>query len=228
MCFTELFWNEKEGFTLGEKQTDTFQEMIGFLKSREKCNLLMVLINIVVFIVLEFLGSTTDVQFMLRHGAMYVPAIVRFGKYGQLFTSMFLHFGIEHLLYNMLLLVFIGDTLEKTVGKGKYLLIYLGGGLMGNLLSMAKAMQTEVFHVSAGASGAIFAVLGALCFLAVKNRKTMNSAESRRLIMMAVLSLLQGFTETGTDNMAHLGGFAGGFLLCFLFTIHRKKQAEDL
>ena len=196
-------------------------------KQKSIVNYLLVAANIVIFLIVEATGGSEDVGHMIQCGASYTP-YVQTGEYYRLFTCMFLHFGVQHLLYNMLLLVFIGDTLEKTVGKGKYLLIYLGGGLMGNLLSMAKAMQTEVFHVSAGASGAIFAVLGALCYLAVKNRKTMNRAEGRRLIMMAVLSLLQGFTETGTDNMAHLGGFAGGFLLCFLLTINRKKQAEDL
>ena len=64
----------------------TLQEIQDFLRSREKCNLLMVVINIVVFIVLEIMGSTTDTLFMVRHGAMYEPLVTQQGEYYRLFT----------------------------------------------------------------------------------------------------------------------------------------------
>ena len=206
-------------------EKSTLQEALDFLRSREKCNLLIVIVNIAVFIILEVLGSTTDTMFMLHHGAMYEPLVTEYGEYYRIFTSMFLHFGVQHLLYNMLLLIFVGDMLEKAVGKIRYLILYLGGGLLGNLLSMAVAMQKNEYVVSAGASGAIFAVVGALVFLAVKNRNQMNQSEVRRLILMAGLSLIEGFTQTGTDNMAHLGGFLGGMILCmFLTATHGKRR----
>ena len=205
-------------------EKSTLQEAMDFLRSREKCNLLIVIVNIAVFIILELLGSTTDTMFMLRHGAMYEPLVTEYGEYYRIFTSMFLHFGVQHLLYNMLLLIFVGDMLEKAVGKLRYLILYLGGGLLGNLLSLAVAMQKGEYVVSAGASGAIFAVVGALVFLAVKNRNQMNQSEVRRLILMAGLSLIEGFTQTGTDNMAHLGGFLGGMILCMLLTATHGKR----
>ena len=96
--------------------------------------------------------------------------------------------------------------------------------MLGNLLSLAVAMQKGEYVVSAGASGAIFAVVGALVFLAVKNRNQMNQSEVRRLILMAGLSLIEGFTQTGTDNMAHLGGFLGGMILCMLLTATHGKR----
>ena len=206
------------------EEKSTLQEAMDFLRSREKCNLLMVIINIVVFVILEWMGSTTDTMFMLHHGAMYEPLVMERGEYYRLFTCMFLHFGVQHLLYNMLLLIFVGDMLEKVVGKVRYLMIYLGGGILGNLLSMAVAMRTGSYAVSAGASGAIFAVVGALVFLAVKNRDRISQEEIRRLIIMAVLSLIEGFTQTGTDSMAHLGGFLGGVVLCLLLTTIPGKE----
>lgn len=195
----------------------TLQEIQDFLKSREKCNLLMVVINIVVFVVFEIMGSTTDTMFMVHHGAMYGPLVLEYGEYYRLFTCMFLHFGVQHLLYNMLLLIFVGDMLEKIVGKVRYLVIYLAGGLAGNLLSMAVAMRTGDYAVSAGASGAIFAVLGALFCLVVRNRDRINPELGKRLVLLALMSLVQGFTQAGTDNMAHLGGFLGGIVLCMIF-----------
>lgn len=81
---------------------------------------------------------------------------------------MFLHFGIEHLFGNMLTLIFLGDLLEKMIGKFRFILIYFLGGTAGNLLSLAKEMITGNYAISAGASGAIFAVVGALVFLVVQ------------------------------------------------------------
>lgn len=206
------------------EEKSTLQEALDFLQSREKCNLLMVIINIVVFVILEWMGSTTDTMFMLHHGAMYEPLVVERGEYYRLFTCMFLHFGVQHLLYNMLLLIFVGDMLEKAVGKVRYLMIYLGGSILGNLLSMVVAMRADSYAVSAGASGAIFAVVGALVFLAVKNRDRISQEEIWRLIIMAVLSLIEGFTQTGTDSMAHLGGFLGGVVICLLLTAIQGRQ----
>ena len=191
------------------------------------CTILIAAINVIVFFVLSFQGMTEDGAFMLKHGAMYVPLMIAQGEYYRLFTCMFLHFGVQHLLYNMLLLIFVGDMLEKTVGKMRYLMIYLGGGILGNLLSMGVAMKTGSYAVSVGASGAIFAVVGALVFLAVKNRNRISREENRRLMIMAALSLIEGFTQTGTDSMAHLGGFLGGMALCLLLTAICGKQKTD-
>lgn len=139
----------------------------------------------------------------------------------RLFTCMFLHFGIEHLFYNMLLLIFVGDTLEKTAGKVRYLLIYLIGGLAGNILSVWAGMDRAEYAVSAGASGAIFAVIGALIWIVLRNKGKLEGYSSQRLILVRGLSVVNGLTETGIDNWAHIGGLAGGFLLAVL--LYRKK-----
>ncbi len=190
------------------------QEMGAFLKSRKKANLLMVAINAAVFLWMILTGGDPlDVRYMLDHGAMLPSLTVQGGQYYRLITSMFLHFGAEHLLFNMLLLVFAGDMLESRVGKLRYLLIYLGGGLAGNLLSLAVNLSQQEDVPSAGASGAVFAVIGGLVWLIVKNRGRVEGLDSRGVLMMAVLSLIQGFWETGVDHFAHLGGFLGGFVL---------------
>ena len=112
------------------------------------------------------------------------------------------------------------------------MIIYLVGGVLGNLLSLAVAVGTDDYAVSAGASGAIFAVLGALFCLVLRNRERINPEFAKRFAVMAVLSLIQGFTQAGTDNMAHLGGFVGGIVLCLilcrkhLFTIRDNRQTD--
>lgn len=188
-------------------------EFVEFIKSRKKGNLAIVAANIVVFFIMEILGSTTDVEFMARHGAMYLPWVLEYGEWYRLATCMFLHFGIQHLFYNMFLLIFVGDMLETEVGTLRYLIIYLGGGIAGNLLSMAVAMHREGYAVAAGASGAVFAVIGALFAIVLRSRNQVHGINGKRLVFMAILSLAQGVTQTGVDNMAHLGGFLGGALL---------------
>lgn len=112
-------------------------------------NLLMIGINVVIFIIMEFLGSTEDTGFMLQWGAACRPFILN-GEWYRLFTSMFLHFGIYHLANNMAVLLFMGDMVENAVGHWKYLAIYLGSGLVGNLLSLYMDIQSQSNIVSAG------------------------------------------------------------------------------
>ena len=107
-------------------------ELIDFLKTRKPMNLFMVGSNILVFIVLSFMGDTENVKFMMGHGACYPPLVTEYHEYYRIVTCMFLHFGLQHLINNMLVLVFLGDALEQITGKIRYLMIYMGGGIAGN------------------------------------------------------------------------------------------------
>lgn len=201
-------------------------EIKEFWESRSTANLLMIIVNVLVFVILEMRGNTEDVEFMLQSGASYAPYIVEEGKYYLLLTCMFLHFGIEHLIYNMLVLLFLGDILEKHVGKIRYLLIYLLGGIAGNCLSVFVDMQRQEFYVSAGASGAGFAIIGAIFWLVIKNKGRLGDIPGQRLAVLIVLSVIEGFTSAGVDGYAHMGGLLAGFLLCALLTISMRRQTD--
>lgn len=198
-------------------------DFVQFLKNRRRCNLTLVVLNILVFIVLEILGNTESAQFMVGCGAAYTPYILD-GQFWRLFTSMFLHFGFEHLAYNMLSLLFLGDILEQATGWVRYLFVYLAGGLCGNLLSLYVSVRTGRYTVSAGASGAIFAVIGAIFYIALRNRRNFGRENMRRLVLMIVLMIMQGVVDKGVDNYAHLGGLAGGFLLAAVVWHPRKQR----
>lgn len=198
------------------------EEVKGFLRSRSVVNLTIVIINVAVFLVLEFQGNTEDAHYLLRYGASYAPWIYENKEYYRLFTCMFLHFGLNHLFNNMLVLIFLGDILEKTVGKVRYLLIYLLGGLGSSYLSYFLELQQQEMHISAGASGAVFAVVGALLYIVLVNRGRMRELSGRRLMLMAGLSIFQGFTSVGIDNAAHVGGFIGGLVLAVI--LYRRPK----
>ena len=106
-------------------------------QKKAPCTIALAAVNIIVFLILSFQGMTEDAGFMLEHGAMYTPDIIYAGKYYELFTCMFLHYGFEHLMNNMLALVLLGWQLEHELGRVKYVLLYLLSGLAGNLLSLS-------------------------------------------------------------------------------------------
>lgn len=187
----------------------------------------LVTINVIVFFILSFIGMTEDAVFMAEHGAMYAPYIVEQGEYYRIFTSMFLHFGFEHLINNMITLAAIGWTLESEIGKVKFLIIYLTSGIGGTLLSMWYDIHTEDYSVAAGASGAIFGLIGATFYIAVRNHGQVGDVSSRGLLFMAVISLYYGYANGGVDNYAHIGGLVSGILLAVLLYRKRKRKYSE-
>ncbi len=185
-------------------------------------NTIIIVINVVVFAVLTFLGDTTDVQFMHHHGANFWPSVIEEHEYYRLLTCTFIHFGISHLFNNMLVLAYIGDNLERALGKVKYLVLYLAAGIGSSAVSAVWSMFKDEYSVSGGASGAIFGVVGALLVIVIKNRGQLEDLSSRQLVFFAGFSIYHGVTSAGIDNMAHISGFLIGALLGGL--LYRRKR----
>lgn len=206
----------------------------GYLKMREHkrtayVNGAIIIINIVYFLYLELAGSSADTLFMLKKGAMYVPLIVDGGQYYRLLTCIFMHFGIQHLINNMLVLFILGDNLERALGRVKYLVFYLLCGVGANVFSMIVEMATPGrWAVSAGASGAIFGVVGGLIYIVGVNRGRLEDLTSRQLILLAVVTLYHGFTSTGVGNAAHVGGLIIGIFLGMVFYRKPGKNKKDI
>ena len=98
-------------------------------RSEALCTTVLIVINVAVFLILSILGNTEDVVFMLHHGAMYEPLVTEGQEYYLLFTCMFLHFGITHLMNNMVMLGALGWNLEVEIGKIRFIIIYFISGL---------------------------------------------------------------------------------------------------
>lgn len=185
-------------------------------------NTAMVIFNVIVFFVMTFAGSTEDIEFMLDHGAMFVPAILEDGQIYRFITCIFIHFGFMHLAGNMVVLLFLGDNVERATGKLKFLLIYLLGGIFGSIGSFTYALVYNPGIVSAGASGAIFAVIGALLWLVIRNKGRLEDMTTLRMCVLIAYALYNGFTSENVDMAAHLFGFLGGFLIAVL--LYRKND----
>lgn len=193
-------------------------------KIKAPCTIALITVNVIVFLFLSFRGMTEDGMFLLEHGAMYVPYMIEKGDYYRIFTSMFLHFGFDHLLNNMVILAAIGWNLEYEIGQLKFVILYLFSGLGGNLLSAYWDIRVGDYAISAGASGAIFGVIGALLYIAIRNRGRIGDISGKGLVFMIILSLYYGYSSGGVDNMAHIGGLIAGFLLSVF--LYRKKNRK--
>lgn len=190
--------------------------------------MVLILINVLVFIAVELTGTSQNAWHVLDYGAAYTPYIVQNGEVYRLFTSMFLHFGIEHLVNNMLVLFVLGSRLEQVIGKLRFLFIYLAGGIAGNIFSLILELRNQDFSVSAGASGAVFAVMGAMIYVVIRNKGWLGDLSMRQILVMAVFSLYFGFTSSGVDNAAHIGGMIAGFVLAVLIWHPRKKRDQQM
>jgi membrane associated rhomboid family serine protease len=150
------------------------------------------------------------------------------GEWWRLLSSTFLHFGFLHLAFNMWALWVNGIVAERLFGSSRYLLIYLVAGVAGSLTSFL----WHPFVNGAGASGAIFGVLGALLAYFLRTDtgipRSVIVAQRNAAAFFIVVSILNAARFPGIDNAAHLGGLAAGFILGLLLCrpLDKKRNAE--
>ena len=180
-------------------------------------------ICIILFILMELSGGSTNSQTLLKYGAN-LDVLVKNGEYYRLFTCIFLHIGIMHLLCNMYSLYIIGREVENLFGKIKYIIIFILRGIFGSIMSLAFTHNT----ISAGASGAIFGLLGALLYFGMHYRTYLGEAIKRSIIPIIVVNLIIGFFAEGIDLAAHIGGLVGGVLVAMMVGVPDKSKAKDI
>lgn len=198
--------------------------MYAYGRKRAWVNGGLIALNIAYFLYLEIVGSSEDTMLMLQHGAMFAPFVVDGGEYYRLLTSIFMHFGIRHIANNMLVLFILGDNMERALGSIKYLIFYLLCGVGANIVSMYLGMNDPVQAVGAGASGAIFGVIGGLLYAVLVNKGRLEDLSTRQLVGVIVFSLYFGFTSTGVDNVAHVAGLVIGIILAAVMYRKPKKS----
>lgn len=170
---------------------------------------LIIGINVLLFLLMTFQGGSQNPETLLRFGAKYNPAIEA-GEWWRLFSSMFLHIGFIHLALNSVALYYLGILVERMYGRGRFLLIYLLSGLFGMIASF---LYNDA--LSAGASGAIFGLFGALLYFGIRRKELFFQTFGRDLLVIIGINLVMSFLLPSIDINAHLGGLVGGFLTSF-------------
>lgn len=180
-------------------------------------------LNIIIFVLMEFAGGSTNPATMLAFGVKSNFEINN-GETWRFITPVFLHIGLLHLAFNSYALWIVGPQVEKLYGAPKFLLLYLLTGIAG----VGASYWYHPFIVSAGASGAIFGLFGVLLVFSFKYRKTIPAFFSKALgkgILLTVgINLVIGFMIPQVDNSAHIGGLVAGALLAAVVPFQRPGE----
>ncbi|WP_223703077.1 rhomboid family intramembrane serine protease [Sutcliffiella deserti] len=136
------------------------------------------------------------------------------GELWRLVTPIFLHSSITHLLFNSLSLVLFGPGLERMLGKWKFILIYLLGGVLANIATLYLA---PLHYSHLGASGAIFALFGVYLYMVFFRPDLLDTANSQIILVILAISLVMTFFTENVNIYAHLFGFLAGTILAPFF-----------
>lgn len=180
----------------------------------------LVAVNVLVFLLVTATGGSEDNVNLYRWGAKYGPALAD-GEWWRLVLPIFMHIGFFHLLTNSIGLLIFGSMAERLLGSPAYLAIYLVTGILGNVASFIMSPA-----LGAGASGAVFGVIGAFAVYLVLNRQVMGDAARQALISVAFIIALNigiGIGTAGIDNAAHVGGLLGGLMMAFLVSPRQRR-----
>lgn len=188
----------------------------------------IIVINVIVFIITEFAGYTDNAYTLYKAGALTPINLLKKYEIYRLFTSMFLHSGIRHIINNMIMLFFMGNILEGEIGKIKYLILYIVSGVIGGIISQFYYYNVgQEFVVCVGASGAIFGVIGALIWLLIINKGYVGDLSLGRMILYVIVSIVLGMSSGNVSVSAHVGGLIGGFVLAVPLYRKRGYNNED-
>ena len=179
---------------------------------------ILIAIQIIMFLILEWQGGSTNNSTLIKFGAKFNPLILE-GEWWRFITPVFLHIGVMHLLMNTLALYFIGTAVERIFGKFRFLFIYLLAGFSGSVASFIFSPS-----ISAGASGAIFGLFGALLFFGMIYPRLFFRTIGVNILVVLGINLLFGFSMPGIDNAGHIGGLIGGFLATGIVYFPKKKK----
>lgn len=161
--------------------------------------------------VLGMLGGT-------NRWSMFPPAIALQDQWFRLVSSMFMHAGVLHILFNMYVLAMFGPSLERVLGRSRFLALYLLAGLGG---SVASFLYSPIMISSVGASGAIFGLLAATVVVG----RAMGQDMTQVLVLFGI-NIAIGFVISGIDWRAHIGGSLVGAAVAFILARRGRTDAE--
>ncbi len=165
----------------------------------------------------------------LLFGAQVGVIVSRCGEWFRLFTAMFVHGGLLHLLFNMYALYYLGNLVEYTYGIWRFLVFYFASGFIGNV-------ATQIFYsssISLGASGAIFGLAGVLLSAGFRSDTPifLRPYTGAALLPMIIFNIIYGFIPgSGINNAAHIGGLLTGMIFGYITRVpyHSNVSVKEL
>lgn len=225
-------FEEKDFELIGKMTKEISEKNIEVSEKREKLmknkkpilTYMLIIINIIIFILMYVFGNGSEnTKTLIDFGANYIP-YVKNGEYYRLITSAFLHIGAFHLIVNMYSLYVVGTQIEYIYGKVKYFFIYIISAIMGSLFTV---VLSDSNVVAAGASGAIFGLLGSLLYFGYNYRGYFGNQIINQVLPVIVLNLLIGFSSPNIGNAAHIGGLIGGYIISMALGADIKEDGKN-
>ena len=210
------------------------RELSGELKQYvTPANTVIIIACIIVYTVESVIFYKTGREVITDFGALGWKQVLENHEYYRVLTYMFIHGSITHIFNNMLVLLFVGSAVEKLLGSVKYIVNYAASGFVAALVSIYYNMWRynhtvaleKTYVISVGASGAIFGTVGALLWMILANRGRIAGISAGRMVMFIIFSFYAGFTATGIDNAAHIGGLFFGFVSAMI--LYRRRTGYE-
>jgi rhomboid protease GluP len=145
------------------------------------------------------------------------------GQWWTLFTAIYLHGGLLHILFNVLWIRHLGPAVEELYGPARLVIIFTVAGAVGFIAS-----NLLVYDFTIGASGSIFGLLGALVAFGQKRGGTFGAMVLRQYGQWALVLFILGFLMPGVNNIAHAGGFVGGFAVGLGLSLAEQRSETGL
>ena len=147
------------------------------------------------------------------------------GEFWRLITPTFMHSGFSHMLFNSFSLLLFGPALERMLGGGRFLCVYLVSGLIANIATL---MLEPLTYMHVGSSGAIFGLFGYYFSMIMFRKNMMSHQNSQIIITILVISLIMTFLQPNINITAHLFGLLGGFLIGAIPYFNKKDFNDSI
>lgn len=174
---------------------------------------------LVLFFAMEWTGSSGSVRTLLDFGAIYSNE-GETHEWWRYISAVFLHIGLQHLLFNGFALYVFAPPLERILGSWHYAGFFLVSGFAGNAFSM---LLSKPPFISAGASGALYGVYAAYLYLGLFRKHVLDAGTRQTITTILIVGLIYSVVVPNVNLYAHLGGFIGGFLYFALLTKRFKR-----
>lgn len=211
--------------------------LAGLIPSENPVTYVILMVNGVLFLVslmatarlhggFSLMGGI-DGHVLLRLGARESHLIFA-GEVWRLVVPIFLHGGLLHIAMNTWVLMDLGPQLEEVYGSARYLFLYVATGIFSFMVSTAwNIFARDGFGISIGASGALMGLIGLMFAITTRRGGMMMQMLRKQLIQWLIFIGVVGFAVRGTDNAAHLGGLAAGYLLGKVFADRQPVDADE-